>query len=128
MKQAQISDFIFLAKSDDKVTDAEYGFILQLAKRMGVTEAEVRSLFKNPKPSKVLFTEIERITHFYKLVLLMNVDLETHEKEIVTVRNYGLKMGVRPGVIDQILLRMNSYEDKIIPSEELMKIFQTYYN
>ena len=125
---ALISDLIILARADDKVTDAEVDFIKRLANRMEVSEAEVDTLFKNPLPSKTLFTELERITHFYKLVLLMNVDLETHEKEVIAIRNFGLKMGIRPGVVDQILIRMNSYEDKIIPSEELIKIFQTYYN
>lgn len=125
---ALISDLIILAKADDKVTEAEVDFIKRLAERMEVSETEVDALFKNPLPSKVLFTELERITHFYKLVLLMNVDQETHEKEVVAVRNFGLKMGIRPGVVDQILIRMDSYEDKIIPSEELIKIFQTYYN
>lgn len=125
---SMISDLIVLAYTDDKVTETEYNFILRLAERMDISKEEVDELFKNPLPSKVLFTELERISHFYKLVLLMNVDLETHEKEVITVRNFGLKMGIRPGVINQILLRLDDYENKIIPSDELIKIFQTYYN
>ena len=125
---SMISDLIVLAYADDKVTETEYNFILRLAERMDISKEEVDELFKNPLPSKVLFTELERISHFYKLVLLMNVDLETHEKEVITVRNFGLKMGIRPGVINQILLRLDDYENKIIPSDELIKIFQTYYN
>jgi hypothetical protein len=126
--RALLSDLIILAKADEKVTDVEYDFIMRLASRMELSEAEVAELFDNPIPSIPLITELERLTHFYKLVLVMNVDRETHEREIIAVRNFGLKMGIRPGVIDQILLRMNEYEDKIIPSEELLKIFQTYYN
>ncbi|MAP54925.1 TerB family tellurite resistance protein [Altibacter sp.] len=126
--KALISDLIALARADEKVTEVEYDFIIRLAERMRISSAEVKELFENPLPSKPLLTELERITHFYKLVLVMNVDKETHEKEIVAVRNFGLKMGIRPGVVDQILLRMEEYEDKIIPSEELLKIFQTYYN
>jgi uncharacterized tellurite resistance protein B-like protein len=125
---SMLSDLITIANADKKVTDSEYSFILCLADRMNISEAEVKILFQNPSPSKPLFTELERLTHFYKLVLLMNVDMETHEKEIVAVRNFGLKMGIRPGVMDQILLRMNNYEDKIIPSGDLIKIFRTYYN
>lgn len=125
---AMISDLILLANADDKVTDSEYEFIVQLAERMDITPDEVDALFIDPVPSITLFTELERISHFYKMVLLMNVDLETHEKEILLVRNFGLKMGIRPGVIDQILLQMNKFEDKIIPSDDLVRIFQTYYN
>ena len=126
--QAIISDLIVIAKADDKVTEGEYNFILSLAAKMEVSEEEVKILFENPLPSKVLKTELERITHFYKLILTMNIDNEAHEKELVAVRNFGLKMGIRQGVVNQLLLRMNDYDNKIIPSEDIIKIFNTYYN
>ena len=127
-KKALISDFIVLAKADDKITEAEYDFILRLAERMDVSKETVDLLFVQPRPSKPIFSEMERIIHFHKLVLLMNVDRETHEKEVVVLRNFGLKMGIRTGAINQILIQMDLYKDKIIPSAELLKIFQTYYN
>ena len=127
-KHALISDFIHLAKADEKVTSAEYDFIYRLAKRMEVSKEEVDALFENPVPSQPLFSEMERIVHFHKLVLLMNVDRETHEKEVIALRNFGLKMGIRTGAVDKILVEMNNYKDKIIPSQELIKIFKTYYN
>ena len=126
--RAIISDLIVLAYADGKLTDPEYDFILQIALRLDLTVEDVDDLFVNISPTRPIFTELERISHFYKLVLLMNVDLETHEKEIIAIRNFGLKMGIRPGVFDQILLQMNNYKNKIIPSDDLIKIFQTYYN
>ncbi len=126
--QALISDLIVLAHADEKVTNSEYDFIQRIAKRMKVTPTELEHLFKNPLPSKTSFTEVERITHFHKLVLLMNVDRETHTKEVSVIREFGLKMGIRPGAIDQVLVQMEKHEDKIIPPDELIQIFQTYYN
>lgn len=126
--QALISDLIILAQADDVVTNSEYDFIQRIAQRMQVSSKEVDVLFKNPLPSKTDFTEIERITHFHKLVLLMNVDRETHENEVTTIRHFGLKMGIRPGAIDQVLVQMENHKDKIIPPQELIQIFQTYYN
>ncbi|MFT7073285.1 hypothetical protein [Patiriisocius sp. Uisw_017] len=126
--KALISDLIQIAKADGKVTASEYDFIVSLALKMDVTEEEVKILFENPLPSKKLLSELERITHFYKLILTMNIDNETHKKELVAVRNFGLKMGVRQGVVDQMLVKMNEYENKIIPSNEILKIFNTYYN
>lgn len=123
-----ISDLIRLAEADGKLTHSEYDFILRLAKRMDVTEEEVAELFKNPIQSKAKYSELERITHFHKLVLLMNVDRETHKKEIIAVKNFGLKMGIRSDVINQILDRMNEYEDKVIPTDELIQIFRSNYN
>ena len=126
--RAIISDLIFLAYADGKLTDTEYDFILQIALRLDLTELEVQNLFDKPSSLRPIFTELERISHFYKLVLLMNVDMETHEKEVIAIRNFGLKMGIRAGVFDQILLQMGQYKNKIIPSDDLVKIFRTYYN
>lgn len=126
--KALLSDLIILAKADNKVMDVEFEFIMQLAIRMHLTKEDVEDLFINPLPSKMFYTELDRITHFYKLVLVMNIDQETHEKEITAIRNFGLKLGIRPGALNQILIQMNEFEDNIIPSEELIKIFRTYYN
>ncbi len=84
---ALISDLIILARADNKVTLSEYDFIMRLAFRMDLDKNDVDQLFENPLPSKSNFTELERITHFQKMVLLMNVDRETHDKEIVTIKN-----------------------------------------
>lgn len=127
-KYALLSDLIVLAKADQKVTPEEYDFICRLADRMQVHKREVDLLFLSPRPSKPLFSELERITHFHKLLLLMNVDREAHPDEIIALKNFGLRMGIRPGVIDQILIKQESYPHKIIPPDELLKIFQTYYN
>lgn len=125
---ALISDLIVLAKADDKIMASEYDFILRIAARMEVSQSEVDKLIENPLPSLPLISEIERITHFHKLVLLMNVDWEAHSKEVEVVRNFGLKLGIRPGAIDRILTRTQEYENRVIPAEELIQIFQTYYN
>ena len=101
---------------------------MQIALRLDLTEIEVQDIFDKPSSLKPILTELERISHFYKLVLLMNVDMETHEKEVVVIRNFGWKMGIRAGVFDQILLQMGQYKNKIIPSDDLVKIFRTYYN
>ena len=127
-KYALISDLIILAMADEKITSQEYDLIFRLAKRMGITKIKVEELLGNPMASKPIFSELERITHFHKLLSLMNVDGEVHVKEIIMLRNFGLKMGIRPGAIDQILIKMNDYEDKIVPAQELLKIFQAHYN
>jgi len=67
--RAMVSDLIVIALVDNKVTDAEYELICQLAERLNLTVAEVDELFQNPVPSQPLFTELERISHFYKMVL-----------------------------------------------------------
>jgi uncharacterized tellurite resistance protein B-like protein len=127
-KHQILSDMIRLAMADDKIDQAEYNFISAIAARLGVTQEEVEDLFKSPLESGVFKTELERITQFHRLVLLMNVDQETHVAEVDTLRNYGLKMGIRPEAIEQVLNEMGNYENKVIPNERLIEIFSRFYN
>lgn len=117
-----------MVMADGKINSFEIEFIQRLAKRMGISDREIIDLFESPEPSQKMFSEVERISHFYKLILMMNIDNETHESEIVTLKNFGLKMGIRPGVADQILYKMEDYEDRLLPANELLKIFKIYYN
>ena len=94
-QQSLLSDLIVLAHADNKVTAQEYDFIHRLAQRMEVSKEAVDALFENPVPSKPIFSELERITHFHKLILVMNVDGEIHPSEVATLRNFGLRMGIR---------------------------------
>ena len=127
-QKSLLSDLIYIANADGKIDSSEYDFIHRIGARMGLTTQDIDELFTHPEPSSPLFSEMERITHFHKLLMVMNVDKVTHESEVIALRNFGLKMGIRPGAIDTILIRMNEYEDKIIPSQELIAIFQSYYN
>ena len=76
----------------------------------------------------VFSTELQRITQFHRLLLVMNVDEQTHFIEIDALRNYGLKLGIRPEALEQILGEMGNYEGKLIPSERLVEIFKRFYN
>ncbi|MGK0386100.1 MAG: putative tellurite resistance protein B-like protein, partial [Patiriisocius sp.] len=108
-KQALLSDLIVIAKADNKVTIEEYDFIMSIAARMEIDSDTVKILFENPLPSKTPRTEFERITHFYKMILMMHIDNEADESEIEVIRNFGLKMGIRQGVVDQMLHKMEQY-------------------
>ncbi|SRX55427.1 TerB family tellurite resistance protein [Aequorivita sp. CIP111184] len=126
--KALLSDLINMVMADGKINVSELEFIQKIARRMEISNQEVIDLFENPQPSQILFSEVERITHFYKLMLVMNVDNETHEKEVIALKNFGLKMGIRSVVADQILRKMDQYDNKLVPAEELLKIFKIYYN
>lgn len=127
-KHQIISDMIALAKADNNIHEREYQFILAVADRLGVQKQEVAHLFENPLAPVVAKTELQRITQFHRLLLLMNVDQETHVVEVDAIRNYGLQLGIRPEAIEQILNEMNQYEDKMIPSTRLVEIFKRFYN
>lgn len=123
-----LSDLINMVMADGKIKPPEIEFIRKIAKQMNIAEMALANLFENPLPQRPVYNEVTYITHFYKLILMMNIDNETHEYEIEALKNFGLKMGIRPIVADQILKKMEQSEDNIIPADELLKIFKIYYN
>ncbi len=127
-KHQILSDMIKLALVDNKLDECEYDFINSVAQRLGVPQEELAELIVSPLSIGVYKTELERITQFHRLVLLMNVDQETHIAEVDALRNYGLKIGIRPEAIEQVFNEMGDYEDKMIPSERLVEIFSRFYN
>lgn len=127
-KKQIISDMIGLAKADNVLHEREYEFILSVAARLGLSKSDVDTLHANPLKVSVLSTELQRISQFHRLLLLMNVDQETHLTELDALRNYGLKLGIRPEAIEQILGEMDDHENKMIPSDRLVEIFKRFYN
>ncbi|WP_405223683.1 TerB family tellurite resistance protein [Dokdonia sp. Asnod1-B02] len=123
-----ISDMLLMAKADNHLHEREYDFILMVARRMGISKDEVDALVKSPQDKMVYKTEMQRLTQFHRLLLVMNVDEETQFVEIDTLRNYGLKLGIRAEAVQQILSEMGDYEHKIIPSYRLVEIFKRFYN
>ena len=127
-KKQIISDMIGLAKADNVLHEREYEFILAVASRLGLSKTEVDTINANPLKISVLSTELQRITQFHRLLLLKNVDQETHFTELDALRNYGLKLGIRPEAIEQNLSEMEDHENKMFPSILLVEIFKRFYN
>ena len=123
-----LSDLINMVMADGKINPSEIEFIKKLAKKMDISKEEILHLFENPRPSKPLYNEVDRITHFYKLLLMMQVDEETHDTEITALKNFGLKMGIRPVVADQIIKKLDMEKSRTLSPEGLLKIFKIYYN
>ncbi|UZO80791.1 TerB family tellurite resistance protein [Aquimarina sp. ERC-38] len=127
-KLSLLSEMISLAKIDGEVKDSEYQFIIAVAEQLGVTKKELDDLAKNEVAQKILKPEAQRILQFQRLVLLMNIDNHASEKEIHLIKDFGFKMGLRPEAINMVLREMHNYPNKMIPSDELIKIFTRFYN
>jgi len=127
-KHRIIADMIALAKADDHIDERERDFIMVIAQRLGVSKTEVSMIFEQEYIPKAYATELERITQFHRLVLLMNIDQKTEKAEINAIRNYGLRLGIRQEAVSQILEEMGNYEYNMIPSQRLVEIFKRFYN
>ncbi len=127
-KLSILSEMIAFARVDYSLKQSEYQFLLGVASNLGVDKETFNKLLKKKSPKVVLKTQAERIVQFHRLLLLMNVDKEQHDKEISTLHNIGLAMGLPPSAIGQVLEVMHKYPDNIIPVDVLINIFKAHYN
>ncbi|MCG8577842.1 MAG: TerB family tellurite resistance protein [Flavobacteriales bacterium] len=127
-KLSLLSELIELSKSDGEVSPDEIHFIHTISKMIGLTEEQALNLFENPAPFVPPKSEFERILQFHRLVLLMNVDRDVDGEELEKIKQLGLRMGLAPAAILEVLRRMYDYENHVIPPNELINIFTKYHN
>ncbi len=127
-KLSILSELIAFARVDYKLKEDEYDFLLSVANLMKVKKTSLDALLKNTIEISTPKTQLDRIVQFHRLLLLMNVDNEQHEKEIEKLHNIGLWMGLPPSAITQVLEVMHQYPNMAVPPEILLNIFRAHYN
>ncbi len=127
-KLSLLSEMLLFAMADGEIKEEEYDFILAIASQLGVSKIELDNLPLNGDNYKPIKSESQRILQFHRLVLLMNVDQMMSQSEVYKIKEMGLKMGLRAEAIDTVLKEMHQYPNKVIPPQELIKIFTRFYN
>ncbi|WP_405381282.1 TerB family tellurite resistance protein [Maribacter sp. LLG6340-A2] len=127
-KLSILSEMIEFAKVDNEIRRMEYEFLLLLAQKLNIAKETFDHLFKVPAEHVLPKSQTERIIQFHRLALLMNVDHHQDISEIKKLHDIGLKIGLPPGAMQQVLMIMHQYPDKIVPPEVLISIFKSHYN
>ena len=127
-KLSLLSDMIALARTVQGINDIEFSFLVAVADQLGITETELNTLRSTSANKVTLQTEAQRILHFHRLVLLMNVDQHTDTKELLIAKNFGLKMGLSQEAVNRVLKIMDNYPNKVVPPDVLIDIFKTQHN
>ncbi len=127
-KLSLLSDLIALARTSEGINEIEYDFLVIVARQLGITEAELEELSTKKAEKIIISSEAQRILHFHRLVLLMNIDQHADNRELLIVKNFGLKMGLSQDAIDKVLKIMGNYPNKVVPPEVLINIFKTQHN
>lgn len=127
-KLSILSEMIAFAKVDKDLKESEYLFLVGVASHIGVNKKEFDKLLALKAENKTLKSELDRIVQFNRLVLLMNIDQEQHRLEIAELHNIGLRMGLPPSAIGQVLEIMHKYPNKVVPPKVLINIFKAHQN
>lgn len=127
-KRSIISELFELSKVDGDISEREIDLIKTMGNMIGLSDEEILDCLKNPAPFDPQTSAQDRIVQFHRLVLLMNVDGEVHASELNHLRLIGVKMGLNPKAIDEVLTRMYDYPNNIIPPQDLIAIYLKHLN
>lgn len=127
-KRSLLAQLIKLAKADKELKESEFQFLFSISQQLEFPSDEFQTLFEEHIAIQPPVLELDRIIQFHRLVLLMNVDEDISEKEMNLVRTTGIRMGLSPLAISEVLDVMHNYPNKMVPPDKLMSIFQTFHN
>lgn len=123
-----LSEMIAFARVDNTLKQSEYDFLFNVAQSLDISKKEFDALFKMKVEHVIPKSQADRLVQFNRLILLMNIDDENNLKEIERLHDIGLRMGLPPSAIEQVLSIMHEYPNKIVPPEIIINIFKAYYN
>lgn len=119
-KKAELNVLINLAASDKNVAERESKLIHAIGKANGITNEEIDTMLKNPKPiaSIQTLTLDEKFEHLYYLIQLMKMDGQVFRSEIVFCEHIADKLGFKKGVVGEI--SQHVYSDPSITADRDM--------
>ncbi len=127
-KRSLLLEMIAFSTVDGHLHKREYDFLAIIAKELSFETAVFKDLFHQELPQLPIKTEFLRIQQFYRLALLMYCDGILHEKEMITIQQIAIDMGLNPIATKRILKLMNEAPNAIIDGEILLNVFQEQHN
>jgi hypothetical protein len=127
-KLSLLTELIKLARVDKEVREIEYQFLLAIAAQLKVDPVDFNKLFEEYIEFTPPKDEFNRILQLQRLILLMNVDLESSEKEILHIKEVAINMGLNYLAVKEVLRRMHEFPNKLIPPNILIEIFMRNNN
>ena len=127
-KRSLLLEMIAFSTVDGHLHKREYDFLAIIAKKLSFETAVFKDLFHQELPQLPIKSEFLRIQQFYRLALLMYCDGILHEKEMTTIQQIAIDMGLNPLATKRILKLMNEAPNAIIDGKILLNVFQEQHN
>tara|TARA_B100000809_G_scaffold67681_1_gene64733 strand:- start:454 stop:918 length:465 start_codon:yes stop_codon:yes gene_type:complete len=114
-KTSLIISLIKMAQVDGRVNHYEQMNISMLTNTLGVDHAKVMLLKKNLDNVPVVAPESEKdkVKYYWRMLIMMKMDLEAHEKEIELGKDLGVALGLPlnevVGLMDYMVENVNKF-------------------
>ena len=129
-KKAVIAMLLKLQSTDASADLREFAYIHKVAMHLGLSTNDVQKIEQSLEnvPVRPPANEKERMTILYYLLFLMEVDGKVTPREESLVREFGLKLGFRIELTDELIQIVKSHPYRRIPSELMLKKIKKYLN
>ena len=119
---------IQLAISDNKLVEREEKLIYNIGKLHGISEAEVKELFKKPEPIGPIeaLSNDEKFQYLYMVVQMMKIDRQVFKSEIEFCKNLADKLGFRKAVVAELSSKIYSDPSITADRDDLKKVAFKY--
>lgn len=96
------NNLIMLTRVDGKVDDAEIDLLARIARRLSLTDEEVKEIIRNPDEYPMIppSSKEERFERFILFVEMIYIDENIDAKELVLISKYGIALGFQENQIE----------------------------
>lgn len=122
LARGHLKNLIEVAYSDGEFDTVEVDYLLSLAGRFNISEAELKSIKDNPEsvdyepPTR----DQQRFEHLYQLVNMMMIDGVIHEKEVEICKKYAQRLNLRPEFVDDMVEAIPESREKELPTDAVI--------
>ena len=115
-----------LACADKVLTDAEAVFIKNVAEHLGISLEELSKLDPYEPTLELPNREYKNYVLFHRLALIVMIDNALNERERQYCFNLGIKMGLHPNAIDEIIDHIQRHGTMGSLPKDIVAIFKKY--
>jgi hypothetical protein len=125
-KISHLKALYHLACADNELSKVEAVYIKNVAERLGVHPQELLHL--EPGEPKLVLPDREYKVYavFHRLVIIITIDSNLSERERHYCFNLGIKMGLHPNAIGEIIDHVEAKGSLEATPAEVMNIFRKY--
>lgn len=125
-KISHLKALYHLACADEILTEAEAVFIKNVAEHLGIPLAQLAELSPDEPTLELPDREYKNYVLFHRLALIVMIDNSLNEREREYCFNLGIKMGLHPNAVGEIIDYVGSQGTIDAKPAEIMGIFKKY--
>jgi len=125
-KISHLKALYHLACADNEITKAESIYIRIVAERLGVKQEELEKFDASEPVLELPEKQYELYGLFHRLAIIIMIDNNIDENERRYCFNLGIKMGLHPNAIDEIIDHIQRHGTMASLPKDIIAIFKKY--